>query len=203
MRIFLNIEAEAVRHMHQYCDYQSERVEGELSATLSSTGETLLHKAVESRASVETVQFLISAGVSVNSTNSLGMTPVHMLRYLDCTSNPVDRYDEEKSGHSKLVKLFVMEGYNINSQDIFGRALLHYVISELRQSSLVQFLVNKGADLNIKDKNGVTPLHLACSWNNTANLKEVIRSGCAIDVEDTNGATIFQCFFTGTFIDSV
>lgn len=85
-----------------------------------------------------------------------------------------------------------MEGYNINSQDIFGRALLHYVISELRQSSLVQFLVNKGADLNIKDKNGVTPLHLACSWNNTANLKEVIRSGCAIDAEDKNGATIFH-----------
>ena len=164
----------------------------DLSATLSSTGETLLHKAVESRASIETVQFLISAGVSVNSTNSLGMTPVHMLRYLDCTSNPVDRYDEERSGHSTFVKLFVMEGYNINSQDIFGRALLHYVISELRQSSLVQFLVNKGADLNIKDKNGVTPLHLACSWNNTANLKEVIRSGCAIDVEDTNGATIFH-----------
>ena len=164
----------------------------DLSATLSSTGETLLHKAVETRASMETVQFLISAGVSVNSTNSLGMTPVHMLRYLDCTSNPVDRYDEEKSGHSKLVKLFVMEGYNINSQDIFGRALLHYVISELRQSSLVQFLVNKGADLNIKDKNGVTPLHLACSWNNTANLKEVIRSGCAIDAEDKNGATIFH-----------
>lgn len=164
----------------------------DLSATLSSTGETLLHKAVESRASIETVQFLISAGVSVNSTNSLGMTPVHMLRYLDCTSNPVDRYDEEKSGHSKLVKLFVMEGYNINSQDIFGRALLHYVISELRQSSLVRFLANQGADLNIKDKNGVTPLHLACSWNNTANLKEVIRSGCAIDVEDKNGATIFH-----------
>ena len=66
----------------------------DLSATLSSTGETLLHKAVESRASIETLQFLISAGVSVNSTNSLGMTPVHMLRYLDCTSNPVDRYDE-------------------------------------------------------------------------------------------------------------
>lgn len=148
-----------MRHMHQYCDYQSERVEGELFATLSSTGETLLHKAVESRTSIETVQFMISAGVSVNSNNSLGMTPVNMLRYLDCTSNPVDTYDEEKSGHSKLVKLLVMEG---NSQDIFGRvlSLLRYVISELPQSSLVQFLVNQAADLNIKDKNGVTLLHL-------------------------------------------
>lgn len=164
----------------------------DLSATLSSTSETLLHKAVESGASIETVQFLISTGVSMNSTNSLGMTPVHMLRYLDCTSNPVDKYDEELSRHSKLVKLFVMEGYNINNQDIFGRTLLHYVVSELRQSSLVQFLVNQGADLNIKDKNGITTLHLACFWNNTANLREVIRSGCAIDAEDKNGATIFH-----------
>mgnify|MGYP000704188243 CR=1 FL=1 len=89
---------------------------------------------------------MISAGVSVNSNNSLGMTPVNMLRYLDCTSNPIDTYDEEKSGHSKLVKLLVMEG---NSQDICGRILLRYVISELPQSSLLQFLVNRAADLNI------------------------------------------------------
>ena len=163
----------------------------DLSATLSSTGETLLHKAVETGASLETVQFLISTGISVNSSNSLGMTPLHMLRYLDC-SNPTDKYDEEKSRHSKLVKLFVMEGHKINSQGIFGRALVHYVISEMRQSSLLQFLVRHGADLGIKDRNGVTPLHLACSWDNTANLRELIGNGCVVDIEDKNGATVLH-----------
>ena len=54
----------------------------DLSETLSSNGETLLHKAVESGASVETVQFLTRTGISVNSSNCLGMTPLHMLRYL-------------------------------------------------------------------------------------------------------------------------
>ena len=163
----------------------------DLSATLSSTGETLLHKAVETGASLETVQFLISTGISVNSSNSLGMTPLHMLRYLDC-SNPTDKYDEEKSRHSKLVKLFVMEGHKINSQDIFGRALVHYVISEMRQSSFLQFFVRHGADLSIKDRNGVTPLHLACSWDNTANLRELIGNGCVVDIEDKNGATVLH-----------
>ena len=163
----------------------------DLSTTLSSTGETLLHKAVETGASLETVQFLISTGISVNSSNSLGMTPLHMLRYLDC-SNPTDKYDEEKSRHSKLVKLFVMEGHKINSQDIFGRALVHYVISEMRQSSFLQFFVRHGADLSIKDRNGVTPLHLACSWDNTANLRELIGNGCVVDIEDKNGATVLH-----------
>ena len=164
----------------------------DLSETLSSNGETLLHKAVESGASVETVQFLTRTGISVNSSNCLGMTPLHMLRYLDCTSNPVDKYDIEGSRHSKLIKLFLMEGYNVNNQDIFGRALLHYVISELRQSSLLQFIVSHGAELNIKDRNGVTPLHLACSWDNETNLREMVNSGCVVDIEDNNGATVFH-----------
>ncbi|KAJ7391519.1 E3 ubiquitin-protein ligase [Desmophyllum pertusum] len=162
----------------------------DLSATLSSRGENLLHKAIESGASIETIQFLIRAGISINSRNSLGMTPLHMLRFLDCS--PTDRYDEEKSRHSKLVKLFVNEGYDINSQDIFGRALLHYVTSELRHNSILQFIISHGADMNIKDRNGVAPLHLACSLKNTANVKELFENGCLFDIADNNGATVFH-----------
>ena len=34
--LYCGIQAEAARHMHQYCDYQSERGEGELYILLSS-----------------------------------------------------------------------------------------------------------------------------------------------------------------------
>lgn len=163
----------------------------DLSATLSSRGENLLHKAIESGASIETIQFLIGAGISVNSTNSLGMTPLHMLWFLNCT--PIDRYDAEKSRHSQFVKLFVNEGYDVSSQDFFGRALLHYLLAELRQSSVLQLIISHGADVNIKDRNGVAPLHLGCSWKNTSNLEEIIENGnCLVDSEDNNGATVFH-----------
>lgn len=163
----------------------------DLSASLSSRGENLLHKGIESGASIETIQFLIGSGISVNSKNSLGMTPLHMLWFLDCS--PTDRYIEDRSRHSKLVKLFINEGYEINSQDFFGRTLLHYVTAEIRQSSLLQFIISHGADLNIKDKNGVAPLHLACSWKNTTNLKEMLESGhCLVGIQDNNGATVLH-----------
>ncbi|PFX20234.1 Potassium channel AKT3 [Stylophora pistillata] len=50
----------------------------DLSATLSPAGETLLHKAVESGASLETVQFLILTGISPDSS---GKTPIQWARY--------------------------------------------------------------------------------------------------------------------------
>ena len=163
----------------------------DLTATLSSRGENLLHKAIESGASIETIQFLIGAGISVNSTNSLGMTPLHMLWFLHCS--PVDRDNAEKSRHSQFVKLFLNEGYDVNSQDFFGRALLHYLVAELRQSSLLQLIIRHGADVNIKDRNGVTPLHLACSFKNTSNLEEIIENdNCLVDSEDNGGATVFH-----------
>lgn len=162
-----------------------------LSATLSSRGNNLLHKAIESGASIETFQFLIEAGISVNSTDSLGMTPLHMLWFLHCS--PLDRDNSEKSRHSQFVKLFVNEGYDVNSQDFFGRALLHYLVAELRQRSLLQLIINHGAEVNIKDRNGVAPLHLACSLKNTSNLEEIIENGnCLVDGEDNSGATVFH-----------
>lgn len=163
----------------------------DLSATLSSRGNNLLHKAIESGASIETVQFLIGAGISVNSTDSLGMTPLHMLWFLHCS--PLDRDNSEKSRHSQFVKLFVNERYDVNSQDFFGRALLHYLVAELRQRSLLQLIINHGAEVNIKDRNGVAPLHLACSLKNTSNLEEIIENGnCLVDGEDNSGATVFH-----------
>ena len=162
-----------------------------LSTTLSSRGENLLHKAIESGASIETVQFLIGAGISVNSTDSLGMTPLHMLWFLHCS--PLDRDNAEKSRHSQFVKLFVNEGYHVNNQDVFGRALLHYLVAELRQRSLLQLIISHGADVNIKDRNGVAPLHLACSLKNKSNLEEIIENGnCRVDGKDNNGATVFH-----------
>ncbi|KAJ7375419.1 hypothetical protein OS493_002183 [Desmophyllum pertusum] len=136
----------------------------DISATLSSRGENLLHKAIEEGSSIETIQFLIRAGISVNSRNSLGMTPLHIMWRM-AYYIPINMQDEEKL--SKIVRLFMNEGFDINSQDIFGRALLHYVTDILQQNSLLQYIIDHGADVNIKDRNGVAPLHLACADDTT------------------------------------
>lgn len=162
----------------------------DLSATLSASGETLLHKAVQTGASMETIQFLVRAGISINCKNSRGMTPLHMIRFLGCSQ--VDQIDEERSRHSKLVRYFVSEGYDINTQDMFGKTVVHHVAAKLQQSSLLQFIAGHGADLNIKDRNGVAALHVACSQTNAKNVKQMIESGCLVDIKDNNKATAFH-----------
>lgn len=161
----------------------------DLTITLSSKGETLLHQAVESGASSETIQFLIRSGLSVNQQNCLGMTPLHMMRFTDCN---LDWNEEEKYRHSEVIRCFMKEGYDVNCQDIFGCTVVHYIVSEMRQSSILRYLIRHGANLNIKDRNGVTPLHLACFWRNITNVNEMIEGGCLTDIRDNQGATIFH-----------
>lgn len=161
----------------------------DLTTTLSSRGETLLHQAIESGASSETIQFLTRSGLSVNQQNCLGMTPLHMMRFTDCN---LDWNEEEKYRHSEVIRCFVKEGYDVNCQDIFGCTVVHYIVSEMRQSSILRHLISHGANLNIKDRNGVTPLHLSCFWRNITNVKEMIEGNCLTDIRDNQGATIFH-----------
>ena len=161
----------------------------DLTCTMSSGGETLLHEGVQSGASLETIKFLVRAGLSVNNQNCLGMTPLHMMRFTDCN---LDWNEEEKLRHAKLIRYFLHEGYEIDCQDMFGCTLVHYVISEMRQSSILKYLINHGADLNAKDRNGVTPLHIACFWRNITSVKDMIEAGCSIGIQDNQGATVFH-----------
>lgn len=48
--------------------------------------------------------------------------------------------------------------FDLNKQDQQGRTLLHYT-SCRGQHDMIELLLEKGADPNIKDKNGNTPLH--------------------------------------------
>ena len=93
------------------------------------------------------------------------------MRFTECN---LDWNEEEKSRYSKVIRYFLHEGYEIGCQDMFGCTLVHYVISEMWQSSILKYLINHGADLNAKDRNGVTPLHLACFWRNITSVKVLL-----------------------------
>lgn len=161
----------------------------DLTTVLSSRGETLLHRAVEYGVSLETIQFLIRSRLSVNQQNCLGMTPLHMMRFTDCN---LDCNEEEKYRHVEVIKCFIEEGYDVNCQDVFGCTVVHYIVYEMRQSSILRYLISHGANLNVKDRNGEAPLHLSCYWRNITNVKEMIDGDCRTDIRDNQGATIFH-----------
>jgi len=77
----------------------------------------------------------------------------------------VGRIDERENSHDdadalEAVKLMLMLGDNINAANSIGRTALHGAAG-IGANTIIQFLVEHGANLNAKDRGGYTPLAIA------------------------------------------
>lgn len=89
-------------------------------------------------------------------------------------------------GDFDIVKSMVEENAEIiNSQDKYGYTALHNVMSE-EEFEIVEYLIKNGADVNIQNEDGVTPLHLA-AYTENANI--LLDNGAEINQQDNRGNT--------------
>ncbi|MEB3177910.1 MAG: ankyrin repeat domain-containing protein, partial [Nostocaceae cyanobacterium] len=80
---------------------------------------------------------------------------------------------------------------DINATDIYGRTLLHWAAKSANES-VIKFLLDRGAKVNIQDKQGKTPLHFAAvasPYSTEDALKLLIAKGADVNVKDKNGNT--------------
>jgi len=63
-------------------------------------------------------------------------------------------------GHFSVVEHLLRKGAEINAQDVIGRTALHHAIMHLKEE-IMEFLAERGADIEVKDKRGLTPIALA------------------------------------------
>lgn len=77
----------------------------------------------------------------------------------------------------------------INSRDITsGDTGLHIAVA--RDDALwVRFLLQRGADPNIRNKRGITPLQLATQRGFIEGVEELIKKGASINISDQTGET--------------
>ncbi len=68
------------------------------------------------------------------------------------------------------------EGNTVNQE------LLNAV--ELKETNTVSKLINKGANINVKDENGRTPTMLATYNNDVATAKVLIEAGANVNIQD-------------------
>ncbi|MEM7702795.1 MAG: ankyrin repeat domain-containing protein [Pseudomonadota bacterium] len=77
----------------------------------------------------------------------------------------------------------------INSRDITnGRTGLHIVV-ERRDALWVRFLIQRGADPNIKDKKGIYPIQIAAAFGDLDSVEALVKGGAQVDVADQQGET--------------
>ena len=77
----------------------------------------------------------------------------------------------------------------INARDLTsGETALHIVV-ERRDILWTRFLIQKGANPNIRDKKGVSPLQLAVGLGFVEGVEALLDAGADIDVNDSSGET--------------
>jgi len=77
----------------------------------------------------------------------------------------------------------------INTRDITtGDTGLH-IVTTRRDALWVRFLVQRGANPNIRNKRGVTPIQIATTLGFVDGVEELIKGGAQVNVSDQTGET--------------
>lgn len=166
-------------------------------------GETPMHIIARIGMSDAVTHKLISSGADVNERNKNGQTPLMLAiernnltqakTFIELGANI---HDQDNSGSSSLtlaldqgldaVKLIVNKK-NITSRDIYGRNALHLASKKNADISIVNYLLNEGCTINVCDKDGNTPLHIAVKNNYKDIGNALLSAGADIFVVNNSG----------------
>ncbi|MFH1120851.1 MAG: ankyrin repeat domain-containing protein [Bacteroidota bacterium] len=184
---------------------------GTIADIANNTNITPLHIAAY-RGYLDMVELLISNGASLLKKDNFGLDA---LLYAVIGENPdivkylldkgADPNSKSISGSTPLMfaayklnymisEQLILKGANIDEQDQDGYAPIFYIFIDLEQNSnyylqvksLIEIFVSKGADINITDKYGNTPLMYATSLGFKNIVEFLIFSGADPGIKNNN-----------------
>ena len=133
------------------------------------------------------VQRLLFAGVSVNKMDSLGRTA--LMKALSCRKQQCTSHRSlcEQHDHDGCIRMLLDSGANVNRVDRRGQSALTMCIDLEHSNRTVHTLLQAGADVNLADPLGITPLYEAVWRGNVRYVKLLLDSGAQI-----NRSTVFD-----------
>lgn len=163
------------------------KVKGMLKANPSALtapgkdGQTLLHSACKYGKS-DLVKFLIKAGADVNKPDKIGCTPLHW-----ACRRPSNKKTAE--GKLKTVKLLVKAGADLEARSKTRKKAPLHTAGHSWDKRVAEFLIKKGANVNIRDGLGWTPLFWAAHNRYPKTVKALIKHGANVNEQDKYGDT--------------
>lgn len=91
----------------------------------------------------------------------------------------------------KLREAIGSPGFNINGDVGMGRQLIHCA-ADYGQTEVLQILLANGADVNAKDKHGITPLLNAIFEGHARAVKLLLEKGADKTVKAPSGESAFE-----------
>ena len=77
----------------------------------------------------------------------------------------------------------------VNTRDLStGETALH-IVTARRDAVWIRFLTGRGANPNIRDKKGVTPLQLAVTLGFVEGVEALVQAGAEVEITDSSGET--------------
>ena len=174
----------------------------ELVKYLVSKGIDLEHKDINqrtpfywaaSKCSVETVRYLYNQGCDVNTSTKLRRTPLTRAAFmrrteivdflLSCPETVLNQ-TSEKGRNALHMALMGKVGWQQGSHPLHNS----YVDGE-NVFIIERLLLSRGIDVNLKDLEGNTPLHIAASFLLTPIISTLIQHGAALNTQNIFGET--------------
>lgn len=120
-------------------------------------GSTILHTACQN-ADLNIVKHLVDCGANLKALDDFNRT---------CLMVAVGKTD--------ICKYLLEKGIEVNAQDKDRKTSLHHAVQQSYLES-VKMLIAYGADVNLKDKNGIDAFHLSAVCNRTEIMDYLIRN---------------------------
>ena len=169
----------AVIGIEQVDIYQQLRLNSDCINKTDSMGRSPLHWAAL-RADIVAIEALLMHGASPNAMNKGQTRPLHLVCYV---------ISLKLSKSTECARLLINAGADIEARDYWGRTALR-TAAELNPSyvTLVQYLIDNGSDVNVKDNYHQTPLlkSINSSYRTT---KTLLQHGATVEVRDVYGNT--------------